>query len=128
MSGPRAFHWLPGVLCELVESAGLDAVLRFADALGGTRLKVPKRIPDHHRLVELLGRRGADALTSLYGGEEIDVPLGRQGQQRRRCDEALARGLSADRAARASGLTWRTAYRRKRKLKARADDPQGRLF
>ncbi|WP_422802186.1 helix-turn-helix domain-containing protein, partial [Starkeya nomas] len=51
-------------------------------------------------------------------GVEIDMPRGPTGtlaQARRRMAEALEQGATADAAARASGLTRRTAYRMRKK-------------
>lgn len=126
-------HDLPHLLAELVEAAGLGRVLAFAREHGGRRLSVPSRarLGDDHRLVQVLGRAGADRLSEMYGGETILVPFGPSGtlaEARRRMATALDGGASIDGAATAAGLHRRTAQRLRRRLKGGSDDPQGRLF
>jgi hypothetical protein len=122
---------LPHLLAELVDAAGLTRVLAFARECGGTRMSVPKQARDGHRLVELLGRAGADKLCAMYGGEMILVPQGPAGtlaEARRRLARALDDGASINGAARVSGLHHRTAQRMRAKLKGSSNDPQGSLF
>lgn len=122
---------LPHLLAELVDAAGLARVLAFARECGGQRMSVPKRARDGHRLVEILGRAGADRLCDMYGGEVVLVPQGPAGtlaEARRRLAKALDDGASINGAARSSGLHHRTAQRMRARLKGSSSGPQGSLF
>ncbi len=121
---------LPHLLSELADVVGQGKALAFARDFGGRRLSVPRRerMGEDHRLVQALGRAGADRLADLYGGETIDVPMGPVGtlaEARRRLARALDDGASIDGAAATAGLHRRTAQRMRRKIK---DGSQGSLF
>lgn len=115
------------VFAQIAEVIGLPAAIRLAEVRGGARLTVPARAPAGHWLVELLGRDAADSLCAHYRtlspegaerGVEIDMPRGPTGtlaQARRRMAEALDAGVNAEAAARATGLSRRTAYRMRKK-------------
>ncbi len=121
---------LPHLLAELAEVVGQGRALAFAGEFGGRRLSVPRRerMGEDHRLVQALGRAGADRLADLYGGETIDVPMGPVGtiaEARRRMARALDGGASIDGAAATAGLHRRTAQRMRKRIK---DGRQGSLF
>ena len=122
---------LPHLLAQLALVVGVPRVLAFAAEFGGKRLSVPTRAGDAHRLVQALGRAGADRLSAMYGGETIDVPMGPAGtlgEARRRLARALEDGASIDRAASTGGLHRRTAQRMRAKLKGGGSGSQGSLF
>ncbi|GJD97737.1 Mor transcription activator family protein [Methylobacterium iners] len=104
---------LPPVLREIADVSNVAAALKLAQAKGGTRIYVPRKISEGHWLAELLGMEAANAVRKLYGGENIDVPLGLSGalqSARRTARQALDDGASVSQAARAAGLTERTIY------------------
>jgi len=134
------YTWLPELLAEIAEAAGLDAALKLAAAHGGVRRTIPARIrSDSHWLVGCVGREAADQICAHFcqdagsgtpSGIKVLVPLGPTGTiagARRRLAQALAEGKSASEAARLAGMTERSAFRARSRVR-RPDDKQGRLF
>lgn len=62
---------------DLVGLIGETATLALAEKLGGTRLYVPARIKERHRLVPIVGIDAARALCGAFGATVIRVPLSR---------------------------------------------------
>lgn len=132
--------WLPELLAEIAEAAGLDAALKLAEAFGGTRKRFPAHVPQgRHWLTDCVGRAAADRIcdtfrqgsgSGRFRGVYVMIPRGPTGTvaaARRRLTQALDEGKSASEAARAAGLTERTAYRVRARSRRR-DDKQGNLF
>lgn len=126
--------WLPGVLAEIAEVAGLEAALAIADKRGGTKIYIPAHPSGDHWLVQTCGLAAAKKIcthfTSGRGNIEIDLPLGPRGslaKTRARVDEMIASGATALQIALAVGYTTRGVRKRKAKMRA-ADKDQGRLF
>ncbi|MFT0861685.1 hypothetical protein [Ancylobacter sp. G4_0304] len=125
------------LFAEIAEVIGLPAAVKLAEARGGTRIMVPAKAGDGHWLVQLLGRETAEQLFAHFRehgpegvprGRLVDLPRGPTGSlatARRRMVEALESGVSADRAARMSGMTRRSAFRIKKRIR---DPRQGDLF
>ncbi|MGQ3674665.1 hypothetical protein ACT6QH_04080 [Xanthobacter sp. TB0139] len=131
---------------EIAEVIGTDAALKLFEARGGGRVFIPAHAPDGHWMVELLGRESADALCGYFqqlssAGRErgfvLDLPRGPTGvvaatvipslqSARRKMEEALAAGKSADEAARISGLTRRTGYRTLQRLRQKKQSNHNR--
>ena len=59
---------------ELEELLGTGGIRMLAEARGGRRAYIPRRIPDGHWIERALGRERADLLAFRYGGCRIDVP------------------------------------------------------
>ncbi|EAU40181.1 hypothetical protein FP2506_11512 [Fulvimarina pelagi HTCC2506] len=130
---------LPALLEEIAEVAGEEAAMKLAAAHGGTRRYIPGDASDGHWLPRLVGREAANRICAHFShmdeqgnpvGQQVLLPLGATGSlrdARRRAAKCIANGGSAADAARAAGLTERTAYRIRRRMKA-ADDRQGDLF
>lgn len=121
---------LPGVLGEIADVAGIPAALALADKVGGTRINIPARAQDDHWLVETVGREAADKICDYFrtlsaehreaGARHIVIPLGATGplaQARRTLITELESGTSARQAARKAGVSERTAFRMRAKLK-----------
>ncbi len=69
---------LPTLLAELARDTNGATALSLVDAKGGQRVYIPKTIPSKkHWLVQVLGREGADAMITLYGGEMVEIPTAR---------------------------------------------------
>lgn len=128
--------YLPAVLAEIAEVAGIAAALAIADARGGTRVHFPARAPDEHWLPRLVGREAADKLcahfrVTMSGGVTVLVPLGPKNfykRARRRAGEMFAKGSSNAEVAKAIGVHCRSIERyRARERDVRGSD-QGRLF
>lgn len=66
--------FLPPLLAELAEVAGLARTLAFARDFGGRRIKILARMGDDHPIVLSLGRAGADRLAELRVGEQVVIP------------------------------------------------------
>lgn len=58
----------------LVDAAGVDTVLAFLEAFGGTRLYVPKRA-DTSQLTQMYGDELAGAVCRYFGPGYWDVPM-----------------------------------------------------
>jgi hypothetical protein len=134
------YTWLPEVLAEIAEAAGLDAALKVAEACGGTRKRFPAHVPPgRHWLTDCVGRPAAETIcnhfrqgsgSGRFRGVYLLIPRGPTGAvatARRRLAQALHDGKSAAEAAQASGMTERSAYRARARNR-RGDDKQGRLF
>ena len=120
----------PGILAVVAEVAGDDAAAALARAKGGIRCYIPAQARDGHWLTELVGREAAEAICRAIGGGEIVVPLAGAGltaQTRRRLAEMIRDGLPAPRIARTVGVSERTVWRYKARLRQR-DARQPGLF
>lgn len=125
-----SYAWLPQLLAEIAEVAGLDAALALAAKRGGTEIYVPRRASEDHWLTATVGIEAADKICRQWSAERITLPLGPRGSAakvRATVDRMIAEGRSTAEIALACGYTSRTVERRKRKARA-SDDRQGRLF
>jgi hypothetical protein len=123
------YSWLPTLLAEIAEVAGLDAALTLAAAKGGIEIYVPVRTSDDHWLVAAIGREATDKLCRRYPGSRLTLPLGPGGSLaaiRRTVGRMIDEGRSETEIARAVGYTTRGV--RKRKAALRGGGPQGSLF
>ena len=125
--------WLPKVLSEIAQVAGIDAALTIAELRGGTEIYVPPEAPDSHWLSEAVGIEAANAIcrhfTQDVGARRLEIPLGPAGtaaQVRRQVDKLIADGRSEREIALATGYTGRGV--RMRRAKARAGIPENDLF
>jgi len=126
------FSYLPGVLAEIAEVAGLPAALAIAEKCGGTRAYFPGRAPEGHWLTELVGREAANKICSHFsargGGMREEIPLGPKNFYARARRQALAlqaEGVSTSEIARRIGVSQRSL----RNWQAEKSDPrQGKLF
>ena len=129
-----SYDWLPPLLAEIAEVAGLDAALALASARGGSRITIPARPRPDHWFAEAVGMEAAQLIADHFrvgnSGAVVELPVGPSGAQastRRRIDEMLRRGVSADRIAREVRVHRTTVFRRKASIDD--DDPrQGSLF
>lgn len=81
---------------------------------GGLPIYVPLHIDEEHQLARIAGSRVAEALSRLYGGERLVIPLGasfRRELQRRKVAELKAAGLNHCEIARRLGLHIRQVQR-----------------
>ncbi len=131
------FSYLPGVLAEIAEVAGLIAALAVAEKLGGGRTHFPASAADDHWLTRLVGREAADKICAHFratsrGGIQVDIPLGPRGfyrNARKRALALMAEGVSTYETARRLGIDRSTVRRLKARSKgAVKDGRQGRLF
>lgn len=129
MAGDHCY--LPGILAEIAEVAGLNAALKLAAEKGGQTVYIPSHASDDHWLTRTVGPEAAAAICELYrvrntGGRFL-IPIAREASARRALVKALENGASARQAAAASGLHERTAFRARARIKAK-DPSQGDLF
>lgn len=104
---------LPMSLKEMSDIIGLEATRKLVAAYGGTRLRVPVKMPEAHPLAELLGLEAARLLSCHYGLEEFDVPTASAAIKRarnRRMQAEHREGVSARRLARRYQLTERRVW------------------
>lgn len=133
------YAWLPEILAEIAEVAGLDAALGVAAARGGTAVYIPASAGDDHWLVKAAGRAGADAICRHFAfsadgvarhGADIVLPLGPRGsipQIRAKVDRMILEKKSVSEIALACGMTSRSVERRKARQK-REPSAQGTLL
>lgn len=86
---------------ELVQLIGEPALIRLAEAFGGTRLYVPSTMPADHPIVAAIGTEAAAVLAERMAPDVIMVPLAREPRAR----QYRAIGWSNSKIARALGMT-----------------------
>jgi DNA-binding CsgD family transcriptional regulator len=131
---------LPGLLGEIAEVTDIGVAMAIAEQVGGTRVTIPARAPDGHWLVELVGRDAANKICDHFrtlspedretGARHVIIPRGPAGclaKAQRRLVKELEAGTSAREAARRAGLSERSAWRMRARLRDE-DDSQGKLF
>ncbi|MBV1702605.1 MAG: hypothetical protein KGQ46_12370 [Hyphomicrobiales bacterium] len=129
------YSWLPALLAEIAEVAGLDAALALAEAKGGTRVYFPASAPADHWLPRLVGPEAARLIcnhfrATMSGGIGDLVPMGPNAtplRLRAMAQKLTAEGHSADSIARTLKVHQRTVFRMRASGKVR-DPRQGNLF
>lgn len=128
-------HWLPALLAEIADVAGLDAALAIAEARGGTEVYIPPSAPDDHWLTETAGAAAAEAICAHFAGNgrgcRIEIPLGPKGaaaRLRRQVDRMIADGKSEREIALATGYSGRGVRMRKARQRQHHESGQGSLF
>lgn len=109
---------LPGILARIAEVAGESAALRLAQAAGGTVMTFSAR--PNSALARIVGAEAAKAIRAEFGPEKYTIPMAHvRGQKGRRvaATEMLARGATANAAARACDIHVRTAERLQGRIK-----------
>lgn len=132
------YDWLPPLLAEIADVAGLPAALALAEARGGSRITIPARPGPDHWIVKTLGPDAAEQLcahfrTGVGGtkGATLELPVGPSGSAasiRARIDAMLREGVSADRIAVSMRVHRTTVFRRKARIEAPGDPRQLGLF
>ena len=102
---------------ELIGVIGEAATVALAEAFGGTRLYVPSRVRESHRITRAIGHEAAQALSAFYSPDAIRVPLARE----LRAMHYQAKGLSHERIARKLGITATGVARLLKRVAARAN-------
>lgn len=94
---------------ELVELLGTTEAARVCAAFGGlSNVYVPRRPAADSRWARAVGLETARALATEYGGEYIEIPMGRDLKIKALQVQALlGKGLSAPEIARRAGVTER---------------------
>lgn len=81
-----SYDWLPPLLAEIAEVAGLDAALAMADARGGSRITIPARPRPDHWLVQAVGVDAAKLIADHFrvgnSGLIVELPVGPTGAAR----------------------------------------------
>ncbi|WP_224825615.1 hypothetical protein [Cognatishimia sp. MH4019] len=128
-----SYSWLPPLLNEIADIAGIDAAIAISNVRGGSRVSIPAKAPDGHWLVDAVGRESADKICehfrSGYGGAVIDLPVGPKSaanETRKKVDQMIRDGVSADKIAQTMNVHRTTVFRRKAKLSP--DENQPDLF
>lgn len=128
---------LPELLAEIADLTDVGTALAVAEAKGGTTVTIPARLSEDNWLVLAVGMDKAKIISQHFtSGRRLQVviPLGPFGSfkaaQRHRAEafaKAQAEGASAPAIARRLGITDRSVYRARQKLKGKPSD-QGDLF
>ena len=129
-----SYSWLPPVLAEIADIAGLDAAMALAEARGGQRVFIPASAGPDHWLVRTVGETAASLICEHYrggtNGETIDVPAGPASsyrKQARKIRQMIDGGASSNEIVRATGLVFRTVTRHRARARS-ADNRQGKLL
>ncbi|MBF0340713.1 MAG: helix-turn-helix domain-containing protein [Magnetococcales bacterium] len=87
--------------------------MKFVEAVGGTRVFIPKNMKAQHRLANLLGIEQARKLSLNFGGETLTVARAAELQRKVRNREIIRRyneGANVRELARENNLTERQIY------------------
>lgn len=95
-------HWSP-LMIEIADHIGARATLELCQRFGGQRLRIPYD-PARNPFVEAVGEAAAVTISRIFGGEHLDLPLGRQALRHARRQTILAQ-------VRAGGVTLSEAAR-----------------
>lgn len=110
---------------ELAELIGEDAMVRLAEAFGGTRLYVPQSIGAKHEIARAIGLDAARRLVERLAPDVVKVPLARELRAR----HYRAAGQSDRQIARRLGITESGVEKLFARVRARGDaDRQPELF
>lgn len=93
------------------DSLGDDFLIRLRMALGGQNLRVPSvnhQLPEEHVLVLAMGRKDAEALVRLFGGETVYVPVA---PKELLCRHLVGQGLTNNEIARRLFISERSVRR-----------------
>lgn len=122
---------LPAVLAELVDVAGPEAAWALIRVRGGTTVYLPREVGADHWLSQAVGVDAAAKICRHFSagssGMHLSLPTAGVRSPRQRLVQELRNGASAAQAALAAGMTERSAYRHRARLKD-DDDDQGRLL
>lgn len=121
-----SIDWLPPLLAEIADVAGLPAALALAEARGGSRITIPARPGPDHWIVKTIGPEAAERLCAHFrtgvGGTKgaiLELPVGPSGtaaQTRAKIDALLRKGVSADQIAVSMRVHRTTVFRRKSRI------------
>jgi len=125
-----SYTWLPPLLNQIADVAGLDAALALANARGGSRVSFPAKLPKEHWLIDCVGHDAAALICEEfrggnYGGQ-VDLPVGPTGSAnavRRAVDQMIKDGMSADQIAMKMKVHRTTVFRRKANLCLKDNQP-----
>lgn len=109
---------------ELATLIGEEALVRLAEAFGGTRLYVPTKMGAKHAIARAIGLEAAQLLTARLAPDTIQVPLARELRARH---YAAARRTHAE-IARELGMTEKGVSRLLARTGARQPTAQLTLF
>lgn len=82
-----SYDWLPPLLAEIAEVAGLDAALALAEARGGSRITIPARPRPDHWFAQTVGMEAAEKIAAFYrvGGKRHERCCGHRARRSIRC-------------------------------------------
>ncbi|HEX8485719.1 hypothetical protein [Sphingomonas sp.] len=109
---------------ELETLIGEDALVRLAEAFGGTRLFVPVKMSSAHDIAKAIGVEAAMRLSERLAPDVIRVPLARE----QRARHYRATGKSNAQIARALGLTESGVEKLFKRTRQNQADSQPTLF
>ncbi|MBF0192097.1 MAG: hypothetical protein HQL99_13300 [Magnetococcales bacterium] len=104
---------LPESLQEVAGVIGVDGAFDLVQEYGGTRIFVPRKMREHHKLVASLGMERARRLAHHFGGETLSVVRNAELLRRtrnRQIVESYNTGVGVRQLARDHALTERQIY------------------
>jgi hypothetical protein len=123
---------MDSTLASLARLIGEDKTRLLLYKRGGEQVYIPAResLGPEHWLVQAVGEDAAGALADALRGTSVVLPLGMAGlrnQSWAMLDEAIESGLSTNQIVRKTGLSTRTASRR-RNSEAKPAERMGTLY
>lgn len=135
---------LTGILAEIADVVGVDAVWRLMCSHGGRRVRIPATYRPGCWLEDTVGEVAAKAIIAHFRvtdaddrptGLEVVLPIGDAGsigRARRAARIAFSRamedGCGVREAAKRAGVTERAGWNMRKRMRQPADDSQGSLF
>jgi Mor family transcriptional regulator len=108
---------------------GGGVTLAFCQAFGGTRLYIPAKMTEDHKIAVAIGYDAACELADNLGGEAFEVPKGQAATAMQIRQAIRTSGASANSLAKLFPYTLRHIKRMRADMKARKTDPnQDDLF
>ena len=120
----ETFDHLPDVLQRIADCAGLGVALSLAKERGGVRITIPKKV-EGSDLAKIVGLDAAQKIVKELGHGQCLIPCGPVAGERGRREVArrvLKNKGTAVEAALAAGISERTVWRLKARLKDEADN------
>jgi hypothetical protein len=104
---------LPESMVEIKSIVGLQGVMTLLNKCGGTRIFIPRKLKDQHKLTTLLGLEAAQKMSAYFGGETLTIVRGSRANKSLRNCEIINRydnGEKVPKLAMAYELTERQIY------------------
>ena len=125
------YSYLPSVLQEIADVAGLAAALQLAAARGGETVYIPGHVDGKHWLSQIVGLEAACKICDYYrirnGGLALLIPMGNKKHSIYQALCALDEGYSTREIVRKYGLHERTVYRLRARKRSH-NNQQDELF
>ncbi|MGH7027833.1 hypothetical protein [Brevundimonas sp.] len=107
-------------MADILKQLGKDFADRLVQACGGRRVYIPTRLPRRGPLHDAFNEPELRKLIAVSGGGHVDVPVGAgntYGRARSKAEGMLREGYSANEIANKVGLSRRTVFMIKARMR-----------